>query len=271
MMMHLERILLVWLLIAPGLFFAQSPVEEGEVGPNDWVLLEKEPVPTNLNTLKGLIGYPPKAKEANIQGKVLLRVQINEQGNYVKHIVVKDPHPYLTDAVTSKIHNIKFVPGIQKGKPIKVWVTIPFDFKLLDDPAPKLNLDSLPPPPKITYHSLEEALEADPNNVIDLILNGKDLKAFPMEILNFKRLHALELGDNALTAIPSEISSLKSLRYLGLSRNQLTSLPESIWTIPNLKRIQIEHNMFPQKVQKTLSKDHGDILFPKGDNGKVDW
>ncbi|MEM0997869.1 MAG: energy transducer TonB [Bacteroidota bacterium] len=102
-----------------------------EIGPNDFVLLEKEPAPVNMDDLRRMIGYPAMAKEAEIEGKVILRVQVDKNGRYVKHIVIKDPHPILTKAVTDKIRNLSFTPGIQAGKPIKVWVTIPFDFKLL--------------------------------------------------------------------------------------------------------------------------------------------
>lgn len=105
--------------------------ESKDIGPNEFVLLEKEPAPVNLDDLKKLIGYPPMAKEAEIEGKVIIRVQVDKTGHYVKHIVIKDPHPILTKAVTDKISNLNFTPGIQAGKPIKVWVTIPFDFKLL--------------------------------------------------------------------------------------------------------------------------------------------
>jgi protein TonB len=104
---------------------------EPEIGPNDFVLLEKEPAPVNMDDLRKMIGYPPMAKEAEIEGKVILRVQVDKNGRYKKHIVIKDPHPILTKAVTDKINNLSFTPGIQAGKPIKVWVTIPFDFKLL--------------------------------------------------------------------------------------------------------------------------------------------
>lgn len=106
-------------------------VVEKEIGPREFVNLEKEPAPVNLDQLKGLIGYPPMAKEAEIEGKVTVRVQVDKNGNYVKHIILKDPHPILTKAVTDKISMLTFTPGIQAGKPIKVWVTIPFDFKLL--------------------------------------------------------------------------------------------------------------------------------------------
>lgn len=108
----------------------EVPKGDDDLKPDDFILLEKEPQAVNLDELKGLIGYPPMAVEAEIQGRVTLRVMVDKMGNYVKHIVLKDPHPILTRAVTEKIHLLKMTPGIQAGKPIKVWVTLPFNFEL---------------------------------------------------------------------------------------------------------------------------------------------
>ncbi|MEY3442525.1 MAG: hypothetical protein RLZZ519_806 [Bacteroidota bacterium] len=106
------------------------PKEDDDPKSETFILLEKEPQAVNLDELKGLIGYPPMAVEALIEGRVTLRVMVDKMGNYVKHIVLKDPHPILTRAVTEKIHLLKMTPGIQAGKPIKVWVTLPFNFEL---------------------------------------------------------------------------------------------------------------------------------------------
>lgn len=111
--------------------FSDPKPDKPDVGPNDFVMLEKEPAPVNMDEIKKLIGYPPMAKEAEIEGKVVLRVQVDTHGDYVKHVVIKDPHPILTAEVVKSLKHLKFTPGIQSGKPIKVWVTIPFDFKLL--------------------------------------------------------------------------------------------------------------------------------------------
>ncbi|MEM7038326.1 MAG: energy transducer TonB, partial [Bacteroidota bacterium] len=100
-------------------------------GMNDFILLEKEPAAVNMDEIRKLIGYPPMAKEAEIEGKVIVRVLVNKFGDYVKHAVLKDPHPILTRAVEGKINVLKTTPGVQAGQPIPVWITIPFDFKLL--------------------------------------------------------------------------------------------------------------------------------------------
>lgn len=104
--------------------------QETEVGPNDWVDLQEEPKPVNMEDFRKSVGYPEMAKQADITGKVIVRVQVDKSGNYVKHVVLKDPHPILTNAVTSKLNSLRFTPGIQAGKPVKVWVTIPVDFQL---------------------------------------------------------------------------------------------------------------------------------------------
>jgi hypothetical protein len=94
-----------------------------------------EPKPLNMEEVKRMIGYPPIAREAGIRGKVVVRVLVDQQGQYVKHEVIKDPHPILTNAVTSKLHFISWTQGKMDGEPVKVWVTIPFQFTLSGDPV----------------------------------------------------------------------------------------------------------------------------------------
>ena len=106
----------------------EKPVDPA---PDKFVLLEKEPAPVNMDELRRIIGYPLMAKEAEIEGKVVFRILLDKNGDYVKHIVLKDPHPILTNAVSKHINKIKMTPGIQAGSPIRVWVTIPFNFQLL--------------------------------------------------------------------------------------------------------------------------------------------
>jgi periplasmic protein TonB len=93
--------------------------------------VEKEPAPVNLDAIKAKIQFPPQAKEAGIGGNVVLRILVDREGNYSKHVVVRTAHPMLTNEVLKYIKDLKFTPGIQAGKPVKVWVTIPFQFKLL--------------------------------------------------------------------------------------------------------------------------------------------
>lgn len=98
--------------------------------PDEFVFYEKQPQPVNLDELKKAIEYPQIAKDAGISGRVVFRVLIDENGRYKKHKVLKTPSKWLTNACTEHLPKIRFTPGIQAGKPVPAWVTVPFDFKL---------------------------------------------------------------------------------------------------------------------------------------------
>lgn len=114
----------------PGTLETQLTGDGNGFVEDTFMLLDKEPRPVNMDMLKQMIGYPELAKEARIEGKVILRIQTDKYGNYVRHKVLKDPHAILTNAVTSRIQHLRMTPGIQGGKPIPVWVTVPFVFTL---------------------------------------------------------------------------------------------------------------------------------------------
>jgi len=93
----------------------------------------EEPKPVNMDEVKQLIGYPPIAVESGIEGTVIVRVLVDADGKYVKHLLITDEkkvHPILIKAVQEKVNLVRFTPGTQAGKPVPVWVNIPFKFKL---------------------------------------------------------------------------------------------------------------------------------------------
>lgn len=106
-----------------------GPPVKAEPKPGDWFAGE-EPRPINMDEFKKIVGYPAMAREAGIQGKVTVRVLVDELGFYKKHIVLKDPHRILTKRVEQKLNALRFTPGIQGKEPVQVWVTIPVDFVL---------------------------------------------------------------------------------------------------------------------------------------------
>lgn len=77
------------------------------------------------------IKYPEKAKADNIQGRVILRFVINKEGNVEDPTVLKGVHPLL-DAeairVVSKLSG--WQPGVNAGKPVSVYYTLPVTFSL---------------------------------------------------------------------------------------------------------------------------------------------
>lgn len=107
-------------------------IAEEEPDVDAFVFVSEEPQPLNMEEVKQIIGYPDVARDAEIQGQVVVRVLVDEKGNYVKHKMVKKVHPLLAEAVENNIHKLKFSPAIQGNRPIKFWVNIPFRFKLMN-------------------------------------------------------------------------------------------------------------------------------------------
>ncbi len=93
--------------------------------PDVWMDLEEEPRPLNMDQFRQAIEYPELAKDMEITGKVVVRILVDSAGNYVKHILLRSPHPLLSNAIESKLPMLKFTPAIQNNKPVNFWVTIP--------------------------------------------------------------------------------------------------------------------------------------------------
>jgi outer membrane biosynthesis protein TonB len=122
-MKNLSLLVLLWLPIA---LFSQGTATPAEPDPDVFQIVDREPSPINMEEVRNNIGWPEEAKEVN--GRVVVRVLLDEKGSYVKHVVIKDPHPALAKAVTDQLPLLRCTPAIAKGKPVQHWITIPFQF-----------------------------------------------------------------------------------------------------------------------------------------------
>lgn len=93
--------------------------------------LDKFPEPIGgIEAMIKNVVYPVSAKEAGIQGKVLVKTIIDEKGNVVETEVIKGFDADCDKAAMDAIKKTKFTPGIKDNKPVKAEVTIPVMFKL---------------------------------------------------------------------------------------------------------------------------------------------
>lgn len=73
--------------------------------------------------------YPSIAEEQDIQGVVVLRFVVLEDGSVGDVVVQKGLHPECDRAAVKVVKSLpRFVPGKQQGKPVKVWFTCPIRF-----------------------------------------------------------------------------------------------------------------------------------------------
>lgn len=110
-------------VISPGV---QAPSNDEDPDINEFRQAEKFPVMVEPATPF----YPDIAKKAGIEGKVFVKVLVDKEGNPKKAVVVKSESELFNYAATEAAMKSKFSPALQEGKPIAVWVVLPYKFTL---------------------------------------------------------------------------------------------------------------------------------------------
>lgn len=96
-------------------------------GTQEKVKIEKMPEPKT----KAEVIYPEEAMKAGVEGKVYVQMLVDAQGNVAEAKVLKSDAKVLEKAALDAARQWTFSPGISKEKkPVSVWVTVPFRFKL---------------------------------------------------------------------------------------------------------------------------------------------
>jgi protein TonB len=110
------------------------PKEETKIieeEPTYFVAVEEMPEPIGgIQGIQSRIVYPEIAKRAGVEGRVYVLAFVDETGTVTKVQVLKGLGAGLDEAATNAVKQTKFKPGKQRGKPVKVQVSIPIVFKL---------------------------------------------------------------------------------------------------------------------------------------------
>jgi|RhiMetdeSRZDD1v2_1073273.scaffolds.fasta_scaffold37393_3 TonB family protein len=73
--------------------------------------------------------YPPIAKAAGAEGKVMVNIKTSEEGKVIEAEIIEG-HPLLRDSVLKAVKQWEFKPTELSGVPVKVVAVLTFDFKL---------------------------------------------------------------------------------------------------------------------------------------------
>ncbi len=101
-------------------------------GDEDYLAFAEE-MPTPIGGLEGIIkkvNYPNIAKQAGLEGRVILLAYINEQGVVDDVKIVKGIGGGCDEEAINAIKKTKFTLGKNKGVPVKVKLTLAIVFKL---------------------------------------------------------------------------------------------------------------------------------------------
>jgi TonB family protein len=106
----------------------QTRVEEP--APDAFIPVEKEPG-VDLVKLQKIIKYPELARRAGVEGKVIIRVLVDEKGKARRQLIEFSDNELLNQAAMDAVNEYgAFTPAIQNAQPIMCWVSIPIQFKL---------------------------------------------------------------------------------------------------------------------------------------------
>lgn len=114
--------------------------------------------------------YPEAAKQAQVQGMVFVHMELDTEGNVAAARVLRsremtevgtedvDALGYgLEEAALAAARATKFKPATKEGKPQRVTITMPFNFKLDDTATQPLNKEAAPAAP--TFQNFDQAPE----------------------------------------------------------------------------------------------------------------
>jgi TonB family protein len=203
-----------------------------------WSQQDIAPTPLNLGEIAAAIGFPSKAEEQGISGRVEIKVKVNEKGKVEAHEIVKSPSPILTEAVEHSIYKLKFRPAQKSGKPSTAWVILPFTFDL---------------PKTTSFNNLNEALSSL-GKVKALNLSNQGLKAIDSRITRLESLVELDLSGNQITRIQIELGNLTQLEKLNLAGNPVKTFPKQLKKLKSLKYLNLKGHQLDGKTLSRIRK-----------------
>lgn len=105
-----------------------SEPESDDIAPPDFVPFDTEPIPQQkVDPI-----YPEIAKRAQVEGNVFLKLWVDKNGIVRQAVVLKSDAEIFNIACMDAAKQWTFKPAYSQGKPIAVWITLPFTFRLPD-------------------------------------------------------------------------------------------------------------------------------------------
>ena len=107
------------------------PKDEEEEEPVIYVVVEEMPEPIGgIAAIQSRIEYPPMAKRAGVQGRVFVKAYVDEKGQVMRVELLRGIGAGCDEEAMKAVQNTLFSPGKQRGKPVRVQVTVPIKFVL---------------------------------------------------------------------------------------------------------------------------------------------
>lgn len=109
--------------------------------PDDFIPVEQE-VAYSENDLQKRVRYPQAAREQEIEGKVLVRALVMNDGRVTRVLIDQSSNKILERAAVEAVRETPFTPAIQNNKPIATWKQVVVRFRL-DPPSHSIGTEEI--------------------------------------------------------------------------------------------------------------------------------
>lgn len=111
-----------------GVQITQDIVIDDEPGMDEFIAVEKEPQIVR----KVIPTYPDMALRAGLEGTVWVKILVDKDGTPKKVVIIKSTTEIFNDSALKAASKFLFTPAVMNNGPVRVWVAIPFKFRLKD-------------------------------------------------------------------------------------------------------------------------------------------
>jgi TonB family protein len=101
-------------------------IEESDPLPNEYRATEIDPMVIS----RAIPEYPEIAKRIGMEGSVVVQVLLDKNGKVKKAQLVKASDDIFIEPALAAAQRWTFTPALMQGKPVAVWMSIPFRFRL---------------------------------------------------------------------------------------------------------------------------------------------
>jgi protein TonB len=99
---------------------------DAEPGMDEFIPVEKGP-----QIVKKVVPvYPDMARRAGLEGTVWVKILVDKDGKPKKAAVIKSTTEIFNEPAVEAAMQFLFTPAVMNNGPVKVWVSVPFRFKL---------------------------------------------------------------------------------------------------------------------------------------------
>jgi protein TonB len=105
--------------------------EEEEEEPEVFVAVENMPeLKGGIQALREKVEYPEMARKAGVEGQVIVQFIVDEEGNVTDPQVLRGIGAGCDEEALRVVKEAQFEPGRQRGKPVRVKMSLPIRFSL---------------------------------------------------------------------------------------------------------------------------------------------